>query len=110
MADGNHQFHETRYGTSLLQRTHTLGTLLFSDFVVPKSILYRNTWIEVGNQMAKFTVGSAVRAKADGTEYVFKGHGWEIQKQPAQAAYRHGDQQEQGGGHPYEIQKQPPQQ
>ena len=73
-------------------------------------ILYGNTWIRVGDQKAKFTVGSVVRAKADGTDYVFKGHGWEIQKQPAQAAYQHGDQQEQGGGHPYEIQKQPPQQ
>ncbi len=47
-------------------------------------ILYRNSWIEVGNQMAKFTVGSVVRAKADGTEYVFKGHAWEIRKQPPQ--------------------------
>jgi len=47
-------------------------------------ILYRNTWIEVGDRMAKFTVGSVAKAKADGTEYVFKGHAWEIQKQPPQ--------------------------
>jgi len=47
-------------------------------------ILYRNTWIEVGNQMAKFTDGSVTRAKADAAEYVFKGHAWEIQKQPRQ--------------------------
>ncbi len=45
-------------------------------------ILYRNTWIEVANQKAKFTVGSVVRAKADGPEYVFKGHAWELQEQP----------------------------
>ena len=34
--------------------------------------------------MATFTVGSVTRAKADGTDYVFKGHAWEIQKQPPQ--------------------------
>jgi hypothetical protein len=47
-------------------------------------ILYRNTWIEVGCSMATFTVGSVTRAKADGTDYVFKGHAWEIQKQAPQ--------------------------
>ena len=47
-------------------------------------ILYRNTWIQVGDQMAKFTAGSVVRAKADGAEYVFKGHAWELQTQPSQ--------------------------
>jgi hypothetical protein len=46
-------------------------------------ILYRNTWIEVGNQMAKFIVGSVARAKADGAEYIFKGHAWELQKPAA---------------------------
>ncbi len=45
-------------------------------------ILYRNTWIEVGDQMAKFTVGSVARAKPNGTDYIFKGHAWELQKQP----------------------------
>ena len=47
-------------------------------------ILYRNSWIEVGNQMANFTVGSVTRAIGDGTKYVFKGHAWEIQEQPPQ--------------------------
>jgi hypothetical protein len=47
-------------------------------------ILYRNTWIEVGNSMARFTVGSVARANAGAAEYVFKGHAWEIQKQPPQ--------------------------
>jgi hypothetical protein len=46
-------------------------------------ILYHNTWIQVGNQMAKFTAGGVVRAKADGANYVFKDHAWELQKQPA---------------------------
>ncbi len=45
-------------------------------------ILYGNTWIQVGNRKEKFTAGSVVRAKADGTEYVFKAHAWEIHKQP----------------------------
>jgi len=42
-------------------------------------ILYRNTWITVGNQMAKFTLGSTARAEADGKQYVFKEHAWELQ-------------------------------
>ena len=48
-------------------------------------ILYRNTWIQVGDQMAMFTVGSVVRAKADGNEYVFKGHAWELHQSGAGA-------------------------
>jgi hypothetical protein len=44
--------------------------------------LYRNTWVQVGDQMAIFTIGSTARAKADGAEYVFKRHAWELQKQP----------------------------
>ena len=43
-------------------------------------ILYHNTWIEVGwHRMTRITEGS-VTATADGAEYVWKEHAWELQK------------------------------